>query len=114
MELGGPADGLPLFSYYKATDKEDPFSASSTLGSVLLFLPVSFKTSQGNLKNMRPFANQEKKNHVHRHNGLKYRCHYVQCLMQNEGSEQLRLQSSFYVPALFANSHGHTLLCADT
>lgn len=63
---------------------------------------------------MRPFANQEKKNHMHRYNGLKCRCHYVQCLMLNEYSEQLRLQSSFYVPAVFANSHGCALLCADT
>lgn len=104
-----------LLHYYKAVGKgEDPFSASSILGSGLLSLTMSFKTSEDNLKNMRPFANQEKKNHMHRYNGLKCRCHYVQCLMLNEYSEQLRLQSSFYVPALFANSHGCALLCADT
>lgn len=49
-----------------------------------------------------------------RYNGLKCRCHYVQCLMVNEYSDQHRLHSSFYVPALFANSHGCTLLYADT
>lgn len=66
---------------------------------------MSFKTLEDNLKNMRPFASQEKKNHMRWYNGLKCRCHYVQCLMLNEYAEQLRLQSSFYVPALFANSY---------
>lgn len=103
-----------VFHYYKAADRGDPFSASSTLGSGSLSFTLSFKTSEDNLKNMRPFANQEKKNHMHQYNGFKCRCHYVQCLVLNVYSEQLRLQCSFHVPALFANSHGRSLLCGDT
>lgn len=104
-----------LLRYYKAMGKgEDPFCASSILGSGSLSLTMSFKASEDNLKNMRQFANQEKRNYMYQYNGLKCRCHYVQCLMLNEYSEQLRLQSSFYVPALFANSHGCMLSCADT
>lgn len=114
-ECSDPVNGLPLFRYYKAMGKrEHPFSASSILGSGSLSLTMSFRTSEDNLKNMRPFASREKKNRVRRYNGLKCRCHYVQCLMLNEYSKQHRLHGSFYVPALFANSHGCTLLFADT
>lgn len=83
--------GCLLYHYYKAVTKgEDPLSVSSILGSGSLSFTMSFKTSEDNVKNMRPFANQEKKNHMHQYNELKCRCHYVHCLMLNEYSEQLR------------------------
>lgn len=105
----------PLFHYYKGMGKgEHPFSASSILRSGSLSLTTSFRTSEDNLKNMRTFDNQKKKNCMCWYNGLKCRCHYVQCRMLNENSGQHRLHSSFYFPALFANSHGYTLLCAAT
>lgn len=83
----------------------DPFPASPTPGAGSLSPTMSFKTLEDNLKNMRPFANQGKNNHTRRCNGLKCRRHYGQGLVLNERSEQLRLQSSFSVAALFANSY---------
>lgn len=96
-------------SYFTITQRwlkgEDPFPASPTPGSGSLSPTMSLKTSEDNLKNMRPFANQGKNNHTRRCNGLKCRRHYGQGLVLNERSEQLRLQSSFSVAALFANSY---------
>lgn len=94
--------------------EETPFLLRASWGLAHYPSPCHLKPQRIIWKNMRPFANQEKKNHMHWYNGFKCRCHYVQCLVLNVYSEQLRLQCSFHVPALFANSHGCALLCGDT